>query len=55
VNNASVVLVARVRGLGVLLTGDVEIEAQRALAPGVPEVHVLKVPHETLPQTRHVG
>ncbi|GAA2098480.1 ComEC/Rec2 family competence protein [Actinomadura alba] len=45
VNNASVVLVARVGGLGVLLTGDVETEAQRTLAPGVPPVHVLKVPH----------
>jgi competence protein ComEC len=45
VNNASVVLVARVRGLTLLLTGDVEIEAQRVLAAGVPPVHVLKVPH----------
>jgi competence protein ComEC len=45
VNNASVVLVARVSGIGVLLTGDVETEAQRALVASVPPVDVLKVPH----------
>jgi competence protein ComEC len=45
VNNASVVVVARWPGLGVLLTGDVEEEAQRALVAGLPPVDVLKVPH----------
>ncbi|MGH3389714.1 MAG: ComEC/Rec2 family competence protein, partial [Actinomadura sp.] len=45
VNNASVVLVARSPGLTALLSGDVEIEAQRALADLVPPVDVLKVPH----------
>jgi competence protein ComEC len=45
VNNASVVLVARLPGLTVLLPGDVETEAQQALAAGVPAVDVLKVPH----------
>jgi competence protein ComEC len=45
VNNASVVMVARWPGLGVLLTGDVEEEAQRALVAGLPPVDVIKVPH----------
>jgi competence protein ComEC len=51
VNNASVVLVARwtgptgLPGLSVLLPGDVETEAQHALAASVPPVDVLKVPH----------
>jgi competence protein ComEC len=51
VNNASVVLVARwtgrggLPGLSVLLPGDVESEAQHDLAPQVPQVDVLKVPH----------
>jgi competence protein ComEC len=45
VNNASVVLVAQEPGLSVLLAGDVETEAQRALASLVPPVDVLKVPH----------
>jgi competence protein ComEC len=57
VNNASVVMVARwaeeVGGaarsgrhrLSVLLSGDVETEAQRSLAAAVPQVHVVKVPH----------
>ena len=45
VNNASVVMVARRPGFSVLLPGDVETEAQRALAASVPHVQVLKVPH----------
>jgi competence protein ComEC len=46
VNNISVVLLARWPGLSVLLSGDVEVEAQRELlATGVPSVDVLKVPH----------
>jgi competence protein ComEC len=46
-NNASVVLVAEVRGVRILLTGDVEPSAQAALARGLPDlrVDVLKVPH----------
>jgi competence protein ComEC len=45
-NNASVVLVATVNGVRLLLTGDVEPEAQHVLvANGVPPVDVLKVPH----------
>ena len=46
-NDASVVLLAEVRGVSVLLTGDVEPTAQRGLArwlAGV-RVDVLKVPH----------
>ena len=46
-NNASLVLLVEVRGLRLLLAGDVEPEAQRALArawPGL-AVDVLKVPH----------
>jgi competence protein ComEC len=46
-NNASVVLLVQVRGVRVLLTGDVEPEAQAALArawPGL-TVDVLKIPH----------
>jgi competence protein ComEC len=45
VNNASVVLVARWPGLSVLLPGDVETEAQEALAGRIPAVDLLKVPH----------
>jgi competence protein ComEC len=46
-NDASVVLLVEVAGVRVLLTGDVEPEAQQALArawPGL-QVDVLKVPH----------
>ncbi|RYP86538.1 ComEC/Rec2 family competence protein [Nocardioides guangzhouensis] len=46
-NNASVVLLVEVRGVRLLLTGDVEPEAQAALArawPGL-SVDVLKIPH----------
>ena len=49
-NNASVVVVAQIPtpsgGLGVLLTGDIEPEAQAAvMASGPPDVEVVKVPH----------
>jgi competence protein ComEC len=47
VNDASVVMLARVRGVSILLAGDVEPDAQAALArawPGL-AVDVLKVPH----------
>ena len=40
-------LVARVRGISILLGGDMEPEAQRALGAAIPDlrVDVLKVPH----------
>jgi len=46
-NNASVVLLVRTRGLSLLLTGDVEPEAQRLLLArgGLGRVDVLKVAH----------
>lgn len=45
-NNASVVLLVEVSGTRMLLTGDIEPEAQHALVEaGVPDVDVLKVPH----------
>lgn len=46
-NNSSVVLLVRTSGLRLLLTGDVEIEAQQALLRGGADVgaDVLKVPH----------
>ncbi|WP_374455859.1 ComEC/Rec2 family competence protein [Nocardioides sp.] len=46
-NNASVVVLAQVRGLRILLTGDVEPSAQSALARDLAglRVDVLKVPH----------
>ena len=45
-NNASVVLVVEVSDVSMLLTGDVEPDAQRAiLVDGLPQVDVLKVPH----------
>ncbi|WP_246081617.1 ComEC/Rec2 family competence protein [Nocardioides litoris] len=46
-NDASVVLLARVGGLSVLLTGDVEPHGQALLAAALPglDVDVLKVPH----------
>ncbi|WP_313896248.1 ComEC/Rec2 family competence protein, partial [Streptomyces sp. YIM 98790] len=47
-NDASVTLLLRVHGLTVLLPGDIEPPAQRALLaahPGLPPVDVLKVPH----------
>ncbi|MFD0899860.1 ComEC/Rec2 family competence protein [Actinomadura sediminis] len=45
INNASVVLVAHGPGFSALLSGDIEADAQRALAGSVPPVQVLKVPH----------
>ena len=46
-NGASVVLLAEVRGVRLLLTGDVEPEGQAELARELPGLHVdvLKVPH----------
>jgi competence protein ComEC len=46
-NEASVVLLARVRGVRLLLSGDVEPEGQAVLARLLPGLHVdvLKVPH----------
>ena len=46
-NEASVVLLAELRGVRILLTGDVEPEGQAALARSLPglAVDVLKVPH----------
>jgi competence protein ComEC len=46
-NNASVVLLARIRGVSFLLGGDVEPEGQARLAATLPGLHVdvLKVPH----------
>ncbi len=46
-NEASVVLLAEVRGVRLLLSGDVEPEGQAALARALPglQVDVLKVPH----------
>jgi competence protein ComEC len=46
-NNASVVLLVEVRGVRILLSGDVEPEAQADLAESLPglRVDVLKVPH----------
>jgi competence protein ComEC len=46
-NNASVVLDATVDGVRILLTGDIEPEAQRAILGAEPGLHadVLKVPH----------
>lgn len=46
-NNASIALLVRSRGVRILLTGDVEPAAQRAIEQdwGAPQVDVLKVPH----------
>ena len=46
-NDASVVLLVEVRGVRILLTGDIEPEGQAALARAYPglQVDVLKVPH----------
>ncbi|MXQ63682.1 MBL fold metallo-hydrolase [Actinomadura rayongensis] len=45
INNASVVLLARSPDFSALLPGDIEEDAQHALAPAIPPVDVLKVPH----------
>jgi competence protein ComEC len=46
-NNSSVVLLVEVRGIRMLLTGDIEPEAQQALRRSLPGLRadVLKVPH----------
>jgi competence protein ComEC len=46
-NNASVVLLARIRGVSLFLGGDIEPEGQERLAAALPGLHVdvLKVPH----------
>jgi competence protein ComEC len=46
-NNASVVLLARIRGVSFFLGGDIEPEGQEQLAAALPHLHVdvLKVPH----------
>ena len=46
-NNASVVLLARIRGVSFFLGGDIEPEGQERLAAALPGLHVdvLKVPH----------
>jgi competence protein ComEC len=46
-NNASVVLLVRIRGVSFFLGGDIEPEGQERLAAALPHLHVdvLKVPH----------
>ncbi|HET7388545.1 MAG TPA: ComEC/Rec2 family competence protein [Nocardioidaceae bacterium] len=46
-NNASLVLLVRVRGVSILMSGDMEPPAQRLLHRSLPDLHVdvLKVPH----------
>jgi competence protein ComEC len=46
-NNSSLVLLVQVRGVRILMSGDMEPEAQQALARSLPGLHVdvLKVPH----------
>jgi competence protein ComEC len=46
-NNASVVMLARIRGVTFFLGGDIEPEGQQRLASALPGLHVdvLKVPH----------
>ncbi len=44
-NNASVVLRVETRGRSLLLTGDIEREAEAELAPDIAGADVLKVPH----------
>jgi competence protein ComEC len=46
-NNASVVMLARIRGVSFFLGGDIEPEGQEQLATALPGLHVdvLKVPH----------
>jgi len=48
-NNASIVLDARVHGLRVLLTGDIEPPAQAAIVGGPGTFDVVKVPHHGSP------
>lgn len=46
-NNSSAVLLAEIGGIKILLTGDIEREAQRAIMAAVPpvKVDIVKVPH----------
>ena len=46
-NNASLVLLVRTRGITILMSGDMEPDAQQALEASLPDLHadVLKVPH----------
>ena len=44
-NNASIVMDVRVRGLRILLTGDIEPPAQAALLANPGDFDVVKVPH----------
>lgn len=46
-NNASLVLLVQIHGIRILMSGDIEPEAQRSLLRSVHELHadVLKVPH----------
>jgi len=46
-NNSSIVMLVRVRGISILLGGDMEPEAQAAMHEAIPglRVDVLKVPH----------
>lgn len=48
-NNASIVIDARVHGLRVLLTGDIEPPAQTAVLASPGDFHVAKVPHHGSP------
>jgi competence protein ComEC len=61
-NNASVVMLARIRGVTFFLGGDIEPEGQQQLAASLPGLHVdvLKVPHhgsryQDLPFLRSLG
>ncbi|MDA2987727.1 MAG: ComEC/Rec2 family competence protein [Actinomycetota bacterium] len=48
-NNASIVIDARVHGLRLLLTGDIEPPAQAAILGGPGDFHVAKIPHHGSP------
>ena len=48
-NNASIVIDARVHGLRLLLTGDIEPPAQAAILGGPGDFHVVKIPHHGSP------
>lgn len=48
-NNASIVIDARVHGLRLLLTGDIEPPAQAAILSGSGDFHVAKIPHHGSP------
>lgn len=48
-NNASIVIDARIRGVRVLLTGDIEPPAQAAILSGVGGFDIVKIPHHGSP------